>query len=60
MQTPLTAKARARRLAALATLQNRGDNVISLSRLRADREALARAVPFVSVRAHSAPVALAA
>lgn len=60
MQNPLIKKARARRLAALASLPNRADNIVSLSRLRADREAAATSVMFVSMRAKPAAVRLVA
>jgi len=50
MYDNLTAKARAGRISALASLPNRTDNIISLSRIRATRDVLDTAVQFVSVR----------
>ncbi len=60
MQTNLLAVARARRLAALASLPSRADNVVSLRRTRAERAMRSDPIPFMSVRGRAEPVRLAA
>ena len=60
MQSHLSDKARTRRISALASLPARDANVISLARRRANRDVVSMPTMFVSVRAPSAPLHLAA
>jgi len=60
MHTNLLAVARARRLAALASLPSRSDNVVSLRKTRAERALRSEPVPFMSVRGGTEPIRLAA